>query len=167
MSNKLLTLLTKSLHLGICLSLITFSAWSCSTGKQTTEQNAFKIVKATSQPWAGGEIGTGTGVDYKVLLVIKQQSIGFDSLWTKQHKLPIKPVFRPHQYAQPPYGEGDTVMLKARWNKRTGKKSSPEQNSSKTLQGAGLLKYQQQGNVHYAIIDTFNKLPKVHYPTQN
>lgn len=167
MTNKLLTLPPTSLQLLLCLSFLAFGEWSCSTSKQTTDQNAFTIVKATSQPWAGGEIGAGTGVDYKVLLVVDQQNIGFDSLWTEQHQLPVKPVFRPNQYAQPPYSEGDTVMLKARWNKGTGGDQSSQQNASRSFDGAGLLKYQQQGEAHYAIIDTFKKLPKVHYPTQN
>ena len=156
-----------SCKLLLSLSFITFATWSCSTGKHTTEQNAFQIVKTTAQPWVGGALGSGTGVNYKVLVVIDKQGLAFDSLWTENNRLPVTPKFRPGQYAQAPYNDGDTVILEAKRVKGKKEGQSSQQKSSKSFDGEGLLKYQLIGKAHYFTIDTFQKLPKVRYPTQN
>ena len=75
----------------------------------------FEIVRATSQPWAGGISASKGGVNYTLILVALQNSevLTFDQLWVK------KDYYRVHSSRKMPseatrgFAVNDTIYIRA------------------------------------------------------
>lgn len=126
------------------------------------------ILKATSQSWAGGAVGSGFGTNYEVQVgYTGTGEIKFDTLWVGAR------AFTPYVAKQ----KDDTYQLRARFtsrpitNPKTGEvdetkyiEMPPKSANPPEYEGEGLVIYHVDGKRYGDVIEQFEKLQQLNYP---
>jgi hypothetical protein len=138
------------------------------------EEDGIKLVKATSQKWAGGARGSGTGTYYCFTFIasLPSNKLNIDEVWIGQKFFNAiqssSPIFN-----KPDFKANDSVFIKVNdlipgeLNRNIYSQDSVKKfNTPPPMKydGAALIGYLENNKRKYFVINSFKELPRLNYP---
>lgn len=154
----------------LCLAVsITFSTCKSSDTSHTTKD--FKIVDATAMQWYGGVQGSGSGIDYSVIVVSNaKKHIQFDSVWIGNRVFIPKLVDMQLKNISA-LAKSDTASLLFAYRKKGDPDMGdglvtefPAERQKPDYSGAGLIMYTIGGESKIKAIGNVRQLEPMFYP---
>ena len=134
------------------------------------EPKHFEVVRAESQEWIGGRLGSGRGTIYQVTIRInKEGDYRFESMWKDKRSYGISTRSGSNQVAEP-LKTDDLLLLRADQKlmydaeKQEMKEVKPESKPPIKYEGAALIQYSFDRQTYYVPIDSFQQLEMISYP---
>lgn len=145
-----------------------------STPVVSVANDGIKLIKATSQKWAGGARGSGTGTYYNFVFISQMPSsqMKIDEVWIGQKYFAAiqsaSPIFN-----TPNFKAEDSVFIKVNdiipgeINRNMYSQDSVKKfNTPPPMQynGVALIGYLENNVRRYLVVNSFKELPRLNYP---
>ncbi len=139
-------------------------------------QRQFKILEATLQVWTGGAHSGGSGVNYRLMLLVHKSSskLILDTLWTGDACYPLLLSHAGRGNPGSGFMKNDTIYLSAskrnpmepdgKGEKATYKAGEKNCIAPIVFNGTALLGYRYRGKRKYMTLLKFKELPPLRYP---
>jgi len=154
----------------LILLVLTSVAISTQVFSQITNE-FFEVSSATSQGWAGGAAGSGSGVNYIFNVVLKKDTkLEFDSVWiTGYDTVGISTTQQNGKGEKLKKGSSLTVNASQYFPGEVDRYNgySFEKKVSKPpvdFKGAALLRFFVNGNIYYYAVENMQNLAPIAYP---
>ena len=133
----------------------------------------FKIIKSTSQDWAGGRPEAGRGTNYQVFMVAKvsSENLVVDKLWINQDYYEVKILRKGFNKDEVEFQKRDTIYVRATKLIKTDRNGDPfpreeivQPERPFEYNGVAILGYLIKNKRKYKKIKELEKLKFIAYP---
>jgi hypothetical protein len=132
----------------------------------------FTVISSTSQNWAGGAAGSGSGTNYSFTVTFKCSiNLVFDSVWVGGgNSLDLFNSISVEMDSEYSYTKNETLSLSAsqyypgEYDRNIGLIKVKESPPPINYQGDALIKFYVNGQTFYYAVQGMKSLPDINYP---